>query len=166
MNPTGIESATGSEPLVAWTLRRAILIVFCLATTGVFVELLLLGHFEDLAQWLPLALLALGLVNLGWYASARSAASLRVFQLLTLLFVASGALGLYLHYQGNVEFELEMHPEMKGLRLIWGALTGATPALAPGTMIQLGLLGFAYTFQHPRLLRAPLPPITPEGTPR
>jgi hypothetical protein len=31
------------------------------------------------------------------------------------------------------------------------ALSGATPALAPGTMVQFGLLGLLYTYRHPRL---------------
>ena len=30
-------------------------------------------------------------------------------------------------------------------------LRGATPALAPGAMVQLGLLGLAFTFRHPVL---------------
>ena len=33
-------------------------------------------------------------------------------------------------------------------------LTGATPALAPGAMVQLGLIGLAYTFRHPALRSA------------
>jgi hypothetical protein len=61
----------------------------------------------------------------------------------------AGLVGLGLHYQGNVEFELEMYPSMGGVDLVWEALTGATPALAPGTMVGLGLLGLAYTHRHP-----------------
>jgi hypothetical protein len=67
------------------------------------------------------------------------------------LFVVSGALGLLLHFKGNVTFELEMEPSVSGWPLIWAALRGATPALAPGTMVQLGLIGLAYTYHHPAL---------------
>ena len=30
-------------------------------------------------------------------------------------FVVSGVVGLWLHYQGNAEFELEMYPSLQGL---------------------------------------------------
>jgi hypothetical protein len=40
---------------------------------------------------------------------------------------------------------------MKGMDLLSKAMTGAAPALAPGAMIQLGLLGLVYTFRHPAL---------------
>jgi hypothetical protein len=74
------------------------------------------------------------------------------------LSLVSGVLGAWLHYRGNVEFELEMEPALRGLTLFWRAMRGATPALAPGTMIQLGLVGLAYTFRHPAL--------APRGVPR
>ena len=34
-----------------------------------------------------------------------------------------------------------MDPALHGLDLFWSALRGATPALAPGAMAQLGLIG-------------------------
>ena len=66
-----------------------------------------------------------------------------------LLFVAAGIVGVYLHYQSNVEFELEMNPAAAGWELIRESLTGAMPALAPGTMVHLGLIGLLYTWRHP-----------------
>jgi hypothetical protein len=59
------------------------------------------------------------------------------------------------HYQGNMEFELETYPSISGLALFKEAMMGATPALAPGTMIELGLIGLAYTYRHPLLVRPP-----------
>ena len=66
----------------------------------------------------------------------------------------SGVVGLWLHYQGNTEFELEMYPSLEGLALFWEAIRGATPTLAPGTMLELGLLGLAYMYRHPVLTRS------------
>ena len=66
-------------------------------------------------------------------------------------FLVSGVIGVWLHYKGNMEFEIEMVPSLAGLELFLKASHGAFPALAPGTMIQLGLLGLAYTFRHPAL---------------
>ena len=68
-------------------------------------------------------------------------------------FVIAGVAGVILHYRGNAEFELEMHPAVRGFDLFRDAMMGATPALAPGTMAQLGLLGLASTYRHPRLRR-------------
>ena len=64
--------------------------------------------------------------------------------------VAGGIVGLILHYRGNVEFELEMHPAASGLALFWESVRSATPALAPAAMIQLGLLGLVYAYSTRR----------------
>ena len=118
---------------------------------GTGAELLLLGHTEGFWQWAPLVLMAVSLVTLGWRVVARGARSLRVFQSTMVLFVLSGAVGLWLHYHGNAEFELEMYPTLQGFELFLESVTGATPTLAPGTMLELGLLGLAYTYRHPAL---------------
>jgi hypothetical protein len=132
------------------TIRGFLLAIFIIGLLGAGAELLLLGHTEDWRQWIPLLLMLLSLIALGWHTAARGRASMRVFQATMLLFVISGFVGLFLHYQGNVEFELEMYPSLKGLDLFRKAIKGTTPpTLAPGTMIQLGLLGLAYTYRHP-----------------
>ena len=132
-------------------LRAFLLLILAMATAGTAVELALLGHYETIWQWTPLAVFGVGLaVTLTFLLRPRRSA-LRLFQTAMVLFIASGALGLYLHYRGNAEFELEMVPSLHGLNLFWEALRGATPALAPGTMIQLGLLGLATTYRHPLL---------------
>jgi hypothetical protein len=117
---------------------------------GTGVELLLLEHTEDLLQWIPLGLIALSLLALLWERIAGSGASLLVFRGLSLLSVASGALGVWLHYRGNVEFEIESVPGLEGFELFRAAMGGATPALAPGTMILLGVLGLLSTMGRPR----------------
>ena len=76
---------------------------------------------------------------------------LKAFQALMVLYLLIGLLGVYLHYRGNVEFALERYPTLSGLKLMWKALRGATPALAPGALAQLGLLGLVYTYRHPAL---------------
>jgi hypothetical protein len=118
---------------------------------GTASELLLLGHFEDTWQLVPLALIAAGLVVVAWYAVVRSAVSLRAFQGVMFLNLGSGLAGVLLHYRGNAEFELEMYPGIAGLELFRESMTGAFPALAPGSMILFGLLGLAWTFRHPAL---------------
>jgi hypothetical protein len=64
-------------------------------------------------------------------------------------FILSGIVGVGLHYDGNVEFERELHPKEAGLTFLRHSIAGATPVLAPGSMVLLGLLGLAQTYRHP-----------------
>lgn len=124
-------------------LYRLLLAIFVFGIIGVAAELLLLEHFEDALQLIPFGVMALGIgAALAW-ARRPSRASLRTFQGVVALFAASGAAGVLLHYRGNVEFELEMEPTARGLALFQEALMGATPALAPGTMLLLAAVGYA-----------------------
>lgn len=134
-------------------LRGLLLIILIGGILGTGIELLLLEHTEGFWQLAPLGLLGGALVVLVWHLVARTPASVRGVQVLMLAFLVSGVIGLVLHYLGNTEFELEMHPEGSGFGLFWEALKGATPTLAPGTMIQLGLVGLVYAYRHPALRR-------------
>lgn len=143
----------GGEDEAQGPLRRILLALILLGTAGLTAELLLLEHTESLWQWLPLA--ALGCALLGGVAVAVRATprTVRSFQVIMAVLVVIGLLGLYLHYDGNTEFELEMDSAVRGLELFWRSLHGATPVLAPGALAQLGLLGLAYTHRHPALRR-------------
>lgn len=130
-------------------LRKLLLLTLVVSLVGTVTELLLLEHFEDNWQWAPIVLIALSLVTLAWHALDRSSASLNILRGLMVLFIVGGAVGVFLHYQGNVEFELEMYPDLSGWNLFRDSMMGATPTLAPGSMIQIGLVGLAWTFRHP-----------------
>ena len=128
--------------------------MLALLLTGVLgagAELLLLAHTEGAWQLVPDILLGLALLVGGWHGLTGSASSLRALRLLMAVFVVVGLAGLVLHYRGNVEWELERTPEIGGLALFREAVMGATPTLAPGTMILLGLLGLLYGYHHPAL---------------
>jgi hypothetical protein len=148
---TSRQANTSEAAATSAVIRRALLVILVFGSVGTGAELLLLEHTEDFWQRTPLFLMAGGLLVLGWYGATRQVASLRAFQATMVLFVLNGGVGVVLHYRGNVEFELEMHPGTGGLDLFREAMMGATPALAPGTMILLGLLGLVYTFRHPVL---------------
>lgn len=134
-------------------MRRGALLIFVLGTLGLGIELLLLGHFEEWRQQVPLVLLGLGLILLAARLLYRGAIILRLFRWTMLTFVLGGLVGLWFHLSANMEFELEMYPTLSGLELLLKALGGALPALAPGALVQLGLIGFLYTYQHPALSR-------------
>ena len=132
------------------TARRILLGIFLVGAGGIAVELWLLNHYEDLDQVIPLGLAAAGSLALLLAAARPTAATVRILQVVMVLFVVSGFLGVWYHYQATTEFQLEMDPSLRGWALFRKAIVAkAPPALAPGAMIQLGLIGLAYTFRHP-----------------
>jgi hypothetical protein len=146
-----------ATPTEAGLLRRALLALVAITAGGLVAELLLLEHWDSPTQYIPLVLLVL---VLGVAASAAWRATrgvLRALQALMVLCLVAGAVGVLLHYRGNVEWELEREGALHGWALFTEAVRGATPALAPGAMAQLGLLGLVATWRHPAL-RADAPP--------
>ncbi len=120
--------------------------IFLFGSFGTSAELMLMGHTEGVWQNVPLVLIAIGCGTLGLVALKPGMTQLRAFQLVLILFVVSGVAGVLLHYKGNTEFELELNPDLSGVALFSESMRGATPALAPGTMILLGALGFGYAY--------------------
>lgn len=132
------------------TARTILLAIFLVGVIGISVELWLLGHYEELDQWIPLGLAAAGTLALMVAALRPTPVTVRLVQAVMLLFVISGFVGIWFHYQATTEFQLEMDPALRGWALFRKAIVAkAPPALAPGAMIQLGLIGLAYTFKHP-----------------
>jgi hypothetical protein len=130
-------------------MRRFLLAIFLFGAGGLTAELLLLNHVEDGFQLVPIAILTLGSALIVLVAIVRTAALVSLFRMVMLMSIASGGLGMYLHFKANIEFQLEVDPTLAGLALVRKALAAkAPPALAPGAMVQLGLLGLAYAFRH------------------
>jgi hypothetical protein len=84
-----------------------------------------------------------------WHVRGSGPSSVRAVQLLMVAFVAAGVLGVGLHYDGNVDFERELQPDEHGLTFLRKTVAGATPVLAPGSMVLLGLVGLAHAYRHP-----------------
>ena len=126
-------------------VRRLLLGLVLIGTVGLITELLLMEHFDEWEQDIPLVVLALGLASTVWAAVRPTPRAVRVFQAVMAAFVLAGVAGLWLHYRGNEAFELEVAPSVRGSALIWKALRGAVPTLAPGALVQLGLLGLVWS---------------------
>ena len=135
------------------SFRQLILALVLFGIIGLEIELALLRHAESFSQWLPHIFLLVGLLLTAVVYFRPGPGTLRSFQVLMVLYLIVGALGVFFHLKGNVEFALERNPALSGMSLIWKALRGATPALAPGALAQLGLLGLLYTYRHPALVR-------------
>ena len=132
--------------------REMMLGLLALEMAGVTTELLFLQHFEDPWQMAPLAIIAVALAAISWHIIDRGAASIRVLQVTMALAILSAAFGLVFHYSANAEFQLDIDPSLGGAALLFKVLRAkAPPALAPGIMAHIGLLGLAYTYRHPAL---------------
>jgi hypothetical protein len=129
--------------------RTGVLLILAMAFLGTLAELVLLEHYEDWQQRIPLAVLTASALVLAWHAARRDAASRRVLQACMGALVVAGVAGVVLHLEGNLEFEREISPELAGLALWLEVARGATPALAPGSLIPFGLLGLLYARLHP-----------------
>lgn len=132
-------------------IRRVLLATLIVGLLGTVAELFLLKHIDGLYQLIPVGLIGVALLCLIWFGITRGAPPLRALQWVMALFLASGIAGAAFHYTRNVADARESDPSLSGKALYMDALLGTTPALAPGAMIQLGLIGLLFTFRHPAL---------------
>lgn len=133
-------------------LRRMLLGLILVAAAGMILDLVLLKHYESGFQIAPLALLGMALASTLWLALGSSASRVQFFRIHMALTVLVGLTGILLHYRGSMEFQTETYPDLSGWKLFLKVVQSkAPPALAPGAMIQLGLLGLIATYRHPSL---------------
>jgi uncharacterized membrane protein len=132
-------------------LRRWVLGVLVLGLLGTVTELVLLEHYEKPLQLVPVGLIAISIAVLVWHLMKDDTASRRTLVAVMALFVLAGFAGFVAHFIGSAEFQLELDPEMNTWELVEKVLRAkAPPLLAPGMMLQLGLLGLAYVYSDKR----------------
>jgi hypothetical protein len=132
-------------------IPAALLGILLLATVGTCAELVLLEHYEGWRQWIPLGVLGAAGAAAALHARRPSVTSRRLLIAASWALLLAGAAGVVLHLQGNLEFEREISPELAGLALWLEVARGATPALAPGSLVPFGLLGLLYSRVTPPL---------------
>lgn len=125
-------------------LKRAVLVAFFFMIVGTAFELYLLEHYEGLQQLIPLLCIGASLFMALALFFKRTPGLVVIFKLILGLTALSGFYGTYLHLIANFEFEQEMRPTASGWHLFIESLSGALPALAPGSMIVLALIGYSY----------------------
>lgn len=130
-------------------VRRALLAILVLGLIGTEVELFLLRHTDGFWQLVPVVVVAFALGTLLWCTISPSRAALATLRITMGVFLIAGIVGVVQHFTGNIGHEQESNPGLAGAELYKLAAMGSTPLLAPGIMIQLGLLGLLYAFRHP-----------------
>src|SRR5262249_24279072 len=104
-------------------------------------------------QVIAVVLVVLGLITVTCHAILRNTPSIVAFRLTMYLFLIFGIDGFLTHYHSVVQAALKSQPTLVGMPLLYATLSGKTPLLARGMLIEMGLLGLSYTFQHPLDIR-------------
>lgn len=149
--PSRVPLPAGADATVAF--RQLILALIAVGAAGLLLELVLIEHYDEPWQWAPVVSLGATLIGCAALAWHPGPGTLRAFRAVMVACLVLGAVGVFLHLKGNLEFELEGAPGLRGWPLYREVLKGATPALAPGALAQLGLLGLLYAYRHPAAAR-------------
>ena len=134
-------------------LRRFLLVFSVLLFGGAVVELWLVNHKEETLQLIPFALCALGTVAVLAALFRPRRATLWLLRGTMALVVCGTLLGIYLHLDGNIDFQREIDPSAPASDMLLSVLGGANPLLAPGILSISAVLSLAATYYHPALAK-------------
>jgi hypothetical protein len=151
--PSVIHSfSMSAEPVALGVVRRGLLGLLTLGTIGMLVELWLVEHFDDANQVIPVTIGTIGLVSIVGVLARPNAFTVRALQFVMLCYAGAGIIGISMHYQSNVIAQHGANPALTGAPLFWQVVRSpAPPALSPGILVQLALLGLLSTYRHPVL---------------
>lgn len=141
-------SAVVSPAEVLLRLRRFLLVLSILLFGGALVELWLVGHTQDLIQWLPFGLCIMGSLAVLLVLLRPGQGTVKVLRICMALIALGTLLGIYLHVEGNVLFAQEIQPNSPTTQLVLKGLGGANPLLAPGILAVAAVLAVAATYRY------------------
>lgn len=131
--------------------RTFLLHVTALVLVVVTLELWFSEHTEGLVQLIPFGLAGAGLVATIAAVAKTNRHTVWALRVVTIGLAAGALYGIYEHVSHNIAFELEIRPTASLGDVIWDALFGASPLLAPGVLGLAALLAAAATYRHPAL---------------
>ena len=129
-------------------LRRFLLLLTVSLFAGALVELWLVGHTEDVIQLVPFVASLVGIVVCLLVFFWPSTGTIQVMRIWMVVVVLGTLLGVYLHIEGNVDFEREVDPQATTSKLILQGLGGGNPLLAPGILAIAALIAAAATYRY------------------
>ncbi len=125
-------------------IRKLIVVALLFMGIGTGLELYLLDHYEDTLQLLPIICILTSILLFAALLFKNSNGLQLAFKLVLVATALSGLVGTFLHLKANYEFESEMKPTADTWSVLVESLSGALPALAPGSMILFSLIGYIY----------------------
>jgi hypothetical protein len=129
-------------------LRRFLLVLTIALFAGALIELWLVGHTEDVIQWIPFVLATAGSLVTLVALFHPSRAAVNVLRVCMVVVALGTILGIYLHMEGNIAFEREVDPAVSTSQAISRGLSGGNPLLAPGVLAVAAVLALAATYRY------------------
>ena len=129
-------------------LRRFLLVLSILLFGGALIELWLVGHTEDLVQWLPFVLSIAGMVFALLVLLRPGRRLVRALRVCMLLVALGSVFGIYQHVTGNIALERDVRPNATTTQLLIGGLAGDNPLLAPGVLAIAAVLSLSATYRY------------------
>lgn len=127
-----------------FSIKQLVVVALLFMMFGTITELFLLHHYEGVQQLIPIICIGIALIVMAILFFVKNMLLIRAFQMLMVISALSGVYGTFLHLQANFEFEQEMKPTATVGYLVLESLSGALPALAPGSMVVFALIGTIY----------------------
>jgi len=129
--------------------RRFLMAAAAATYPAAVAELVFVDHYEEALQIVPFVLIGLGLAALAWAWVAPSRASLNVLRAVAIVVALGSLVGIWLHARANWAFAAEVDAQAGTGDLLWAAMSGHDPLLAPGMIALAALLAAAATYRHP-----------------
>jgi hypothetical protein len=127
------------DPVPLRFVRRAILALTALGATGIGAELVALEHFRSPEQLIAIVTTAAALLTTAWAWCSPRLLAVRALQFAMLVAIGSGIIGMTLHYEAARRPPTDLVEPVR------------PPALSPGVLVHLGLLGLLASYRHPAL---------------
>jgi len=140
------------EPDAIAVIRKILLVMLVASLLGTAAELVTIGHVKPIVQLLPILVLGLSTGAIAAYGISKSGKAIRVLQSAMVLCIVSGFLGIFVHIGVSASEAKSKDKTLEGMKLVRVAITGVAPPLAPAILIQIGLVGLAYSYKHPALM--------------
>ncbi|HLF77567.1 MAG TPA: hypothetical protein VJB57_08745 [Dehalococcoidia bacterium] len=150
-------------------LRSLLLALALLSFAGIALELWFEDHDQEFLQLVPFGICALGVASIAAVLIKPASVTIWLMRALMVAAVGVSVLGLWEHLESNYGFERDIRPTASTTTVLWHALHGSAPALAPGSLALIAVMAAGATLGHPALaqgsrvrMTAPLP--TPVST--
>lgn len=151
MSQQAAHEHTASQHAVAQQYRVFLLGLAAFIFAGTALELWLVEHAESAVQLVPFALCGLGLGSAGAALFVPRRGVLLTLRTVMGIVALGSLFGVYEHAWHNLAFELDIRPGAAVRDVLWEALSGASPLMAPGILALAAVLAAAATYQHPAL---------------
>jgi hypothetical protein len=140
-----------SSTAVEERLRRFLLVIVIFLCLGTLVELLLEEHYKESLQLIPFGLCGTAILTVLAVLIRPQRNTILLLRIVMIIVVLGSLLGIYLHLDSNLQFELEIRPNATAGDVWLDALRGANPLLAPGILALGSMLALLATYFHPAL---------------